>query len=127
MERHHGVFICTTNWLDRPDAALRRFTSAIEFAQSAPKWRRCSSLKRWRVTRLLHLAAHRQPADAAVPGRFCSIKRQIELLATALSSAWTNFLTQSKRSTASNPVAAAQHGFMPCAGSAAQVNLLLYQ
>ena len=41
MERHRGVFICTTNLMDRIDqAALRRFTFKIRFKPLGPAQRR---------------------------------------------------------------------------------------
>jgi hypothetical protein len=49
MERYNGIFICTTNLLDRLDqAALRRFTFKIRFKPLAARnARRCSGPKPW--------------------------------------------------------------------------------
>jgi SpoVK/Ycf46/Vps4 family AAA+-type ATPase len=51
MERYNGIFICTTNLLDRLDqAALRRFTFKIKFKPpQACSARPCSRSRRWRV------------------------------------------------------------------------------
>ena len=49
MERFNGIFVCTTNLLDRIDqAALRRFTFKIKFMPlTTPQRERCSSPKPW--------------------------------------------------------------------------------
>ena len=87
MERHPGVFICTTNLLDRIDqAALRRFAFKIKFKPLLPEQRermfvtealggRADALTpalRQRLARLEQLA----------PGDFAAVKRQVDILAT---------------------------------------------
>jgi SpoVK/Ycf46/Vps4 family AAA+-type ATPase len=86
MERHHGVFICTTNLLDRIDqAALRRFTFKIKFkpltAEQCERMFVTEALKgdanaltdevRRRLAKLEQLA----------PGDFAAVKRQTDILA----------------------------------------------
>jgi hypothetical protein len=66
MERHDGVFICTTNLLDRIDqAALRRFTFKIRFKPLTPEQR-----ERMFVTEALDGQAERltERACAGWPG-----------------------------------------------------------
>jgi len=89
MERYRGVFICTTNLLDSIDqAALRRFTFKIRFRPLTPEQRErmfvvealggdASALgDAWRQ-RLLAL-------EVLCPGDFAAVKRQAEILDTAL-------------------------------------------
>ena len=90
MERHNGIFICTTNLLDRVDqAALRRFTFKIKFMPLTPAQR-----ERMFVTEALtgDLAAMSQALHARLtklhqlcPGDFAAVKRQVDILATAFS------------------------------------------
>ena len=90
MERHHGVFICTTNLLDRIDqAALRRFTFKIKFKPLAAEQRermfvtealkgdaaRLTDALRQRLARLEQLC----------PGDYAAVKRQVDILATEFS------------------------------------------
>jgi len=87
MERHDGVFICTTNLLDRIDqAALRRFTFKIKFMPLTAEQRErmfvTEALKgnadlmtpgvRQRLSKLAQLC----------PGDFAAVKRQTDILAT---------------------------------------------
>ena len=97
MERYNGIFICTTNLLDRIDqAALRRFTFKIQFmplthaqrekmfvveALGGDEKRLTDSLRE----RLLKLAQ-------LCPGDFAAVKRQGVILATELDP--TEFLEQ---------------------------------
>jgi len=86
MERHDGVFICTTNLLDRIDqAALRRFTFKIKFKPLTPEQR-----ERMFVTEAL--GGQAEHLDAAMcrrlarleqlaPGDFAAVKRQTDILA----------------------------------------------
>ena len=86
MERHHGVFICTTNLLDRIDqAALRRFTFKIKFKPLAAEQR-----ERMFVTEALKGDANaltdevrRRLAklEQLAPGDFAAVKRQTDILA----------------------------------------------
>ncbi|MFO1179157.1 MAG: AAA family ATPase [Ottowia sp.] len=87
MERHDGVFVCTTNLLDRIDqAALRRFTFKIRFKPLTAEQR-----ERMFVTEALGGKADRLTPDACrrlskleqlCPGDFAAVKRQVDILAT---------------------------------------------
>jgi len=89
MERYNGIFICTTNLLDRLDqAALRRFTFKIRFKPLARAQRETMFVVealagdedalvdtiRARLALLEHLC----------PGDFAAVKRQAGILGTAL-------------------------------------------
>ncbi|MBK6614683.1 AAA family ATPase [Ottowia sp.] len=90
MERHHGVFICTTNLLDRIDqAALRRFTFKIKFKPLTAAQR-----EKMFVTEALGGDAARLTDDARrrlarleqlCPGDFAAVKRQCDILAAEFS------------------------------------------
>ena len=90
MERHHGVFICTTNLLDRIDqAALRRFTFKIRFKPLTAEQR-----ERMFVTEALGGNAALMTPDVRrklskleqlTPGDFAAVKRQCDILATDFS------------------------------------------
>jgi SpoVK/Ycf46/Vps4 family AAA+-type ATPase len=88
MERYNGVFVCTTNLLDRIDqAALRRFTFKIRFKPLTREQREAmfvtealagdgaamTDAVRSRLARL----------DQLCPGDFAAVKRQVEILATS--------------------------------------------
>jgi len=89
MERHDGVFICTTNLLDRIDqAALRRFTFKIRFKPLTVEQR-----ERMFVTEALDGQADALTDDARrrlarleqlCPGDFAAVKRQVDILASHL-------------------------------------------
>lgn len=97
MERHAGIFICTTNLLDRIDeAALRRFTFKIQFSPLRPEQRvqlfvqeacagdaSCLDSATQRV--LIQL-------DQLCLGDFAAVKRQLEILGGDLTPA--EFLEQ---------------------------------
>ena len=89
MERFAGIFICTTNLMDRIDqAALRRFTFKIQFNPLTREQRErmfvvealdgdapsLTDAQRGRLARL----------DQLCPGDFAAVKRQVEILAEAL-------------------------------------------
>jgi SpoVK/Ycf46/Vps4 family AAA+-type ATPase len=90
MERFNGVFVCTTNLLDRLDqAALRRFTFKIKFMP-------LTTLQRERmfvVEALDNDAALLTPEvrkrlnamSQLCPGDFAAVKRQVDILATTFS------------------------------------------
>ena len=90
MERFNGVFVCTTNLLDRLDqAALRRFTFKIKFLP-------LTALQRERMFVVEALdgdAALLSPAlrtglnrlTQLCPGDFAAVKRQVEILASVFS------------------------------------------
>ncbi|MEO6856437.1 MAG: ATP-binding protein, partial [Rhodoferax sp.] len=90
MERYRGIFVCTTNLLDRIDqAALRRFTFKIQFKPLLRSQRETMFLvealggdaARWSETLHSRLAK----LDQLCPGDFAAVKRQVEILDTALS------------------------------------------
>ena len=90
MERHHGVFICTTNLLDRIDqAALRRFTFKIKFMPLKPEQR-----EQMFITEALGGKADLMTPDVRrrlskleqlAPGDFAAVKRQTDILAAEFS------------------------------------------
>ncbi|VTU12929.1 MULTISPECIES: ATP-binding protein [unclassified Variovorax] len=90
MERFDGIFVCTTNLLDRIDqAALRRFTFKIKFMPLTPVQRERMFVTealagdealmtgeiRTRLARLAQLC----------PGDFAAVKRQTDILAAEFS------------------------------------------
>ena len=90
MERHDGVFICTTNLLDRIDqAALRRFTFKIRFKPLTAEQR-----EKMFVTEALGGNADLMTPDVRrrlskleqlCPGDFAAVKRQTDILAAEFS------------------------------------------
>jgi SpoVK/Ycf46/Vps4 family AAA+-type ATPase len=86
MERFSGIFVCTTNLMDRIDqAALRRFTFKIRFNPLTAVQRErmfivealggdASSLTAETASRLAKL-------DQLCPGDFAAVKRQVDILA----------------------------------------------
>ena len=89
MERHHGIFICTTNVLESLDqAALRRFTFKIKFLPLTSPQREAMLVTealagdvalladglRTRLKKLVHIC----------PGDFAAVKRQADILAATL-------------------------------------------
>jgi SpoVK/Ycf46/Vps4 family AAA+-type ATPase len=90
MEYFDGVFICTTNLLDRIDqAALRRFTFKIKFKPLTTEQR-----ERMFITEALagqaQLLTHELKAKLAkleqlCPGDFAAVKRQCDILASSFS------------------------------------------
>jgi hypothetical protein len=121
MERFNGIFICTTNLLDRIDqAALRRFTFKIQFKPLTALQREAMF-----VTEALAGDAHRpdrRPARAPgrleqlCPGDFAAVKRQVDILAAEFS-AQTSSWTSSKPSTASSPRCARPAAWALCSKS----------
>jgi SpoVK/Ycf46/Vps4 family AAA+-type ATPase len=87
MERYQGIFVCTTNLLDRIDqAALRRFTFKIKFKPLTTLQR-----ERMFVTEALGgdatafeapLKARLAKLDQLCPGDFAAVKRQVDILGT---------------------------------------------
>ncbi len=90
MERYRGIFICTTNLLDRIDqAALRRFTFKIQFkpllrAQRETMFVR-EALGGDAVLLTGVLGARLAKLEQLCPGDFAAVKRQSEILDAALS------------------------------------------
>ncbi len=89
MERYNGIFICTTNLLDRIDqAALRRFTFKIKFKPLTTEQRE----KMFIVEALGGKAELMSPEmrqklklmEQLCPGDFAAVKRQGVILATEL-------------------------------------------
>jgi len=88
MERFNGIFICTTNLLDRIDqAALRRFTFKIRFKPLSPAQREAMF-----VTEALEgdatalnedIRSRLARLDQLCPGDFAAVKRQVDILAAA--------------------------------------------
>ena len=97
MERHNGVFICTTNLLDSLDAAaLRRFTFKIEF-------RPLTATQREQMFTVEALGGDAALMDVGICqrlarltqlclGDFAAVKRQTDILASELSA--DEFLAQ---------------------------------
>jgi len=89
MERLAGIFICTTNLMDRIDqAALRRFAFKIRFKPLTATQR-----EKMFVTEALGgdaglltpaAAARLARLDQLCPGDFAAVKRQVEILAAQL-------------------------------------------
>jgi len=97
MERFNGVFICTTNLLDRLDqAALRRFTFKIKFMPlTAAQRERMFVTEALAGDAALMTAAMRSrlaPLTQLCPGDFAAVKRQTDILAAEFSA--TEFLDQ---------------------------------
>ena len=97
MERFNGVFVCTTNLLDRLDqAALRRFTFKIKFMPlTTPQRERMfvtealagdGALMTPDLRRRLHMLTQ------LCPGDFAAVKRQTDILASEFNAA--EFLDQ---------------------------------
>lgn len=92
MERHRGVFICTTNLMDRIDqAALRRFSFKLKFKPLLPAQR-----ERMFVVEALAgdetafddaLRARLHKLEHLCPGDFAAVRRQVDILATAFAPA----------------------------------------
>ena len=92
MERHRGVFICTTNLMDRVDqAALRRFSFKLKFMPLLPAQR-----ERMFVVEALdgNVAALDDPLRARLhrleqlcPGDFAAVRRQVDILSAVFTPA----------------------------------------
>jgi SpoVK/Ycf46/Vps4 family AAA+-type ATPase len=97
MERFDGIFVCTTNLLDRLDqAALRRFTFKIKFMPLTAEQR-----ERMFITEALAGDGSLMTSDIRgrlaklsqlCPGDFAAVKRQVDILAAEFSAA--EFLDQ---------------------------------
>jgi SpoVK/Ycf46/Vps4 family AAA+-type ATPase len=85
MERFHGIFICTTNLMDRVDqAALRRFTFKIQFKPLTRAQREAFFVAEacaGDVSALTpELAVRLGALEQLCPGDFAAVKRQILIL-----------------------------------------------
>ncbi|MCG2594506.1 AAA family ATPase [Ramlibacter sp. XY19] len=88
MERFNGIFVCTTNLMDRIDqAALRRFAFKIRFRPLTVEQR-----ERMFATEALDgdaaaltpsLAERLHKLDQLCPGDFAAVKRQVDILAAS--------------------------------------------
>ena len=90
MERFNGIFVCTTNLLDRLDqAALRRFTFKIKFkpltAIQRDKMFVTEALAGDAALLTPELASRLARLDQICPGDFAAVKRQVEILAAEFS------------------------------------------
>ncbi|MGK6308882.1 ATP-binding protein [Variovorax sp. DT-64] len=90
MERFDGIFVCTTNLLDRLDqAALRRFTFKIKFMPLTPVQRERMFLIEALGGDAAGLTSERQQRLARLPqlcpGDFAAVKRQTDILGVAFS------------------------------------------
>jgi SpoVK/Ycf46/Vps4 family AAA+-type ATPase len=89
MERFAGIFICTTNLMESLDqAALRRFTFKIRFKPLSREQRETmfvvEALGGERAALVPDLQQRLARLDQLCPGDFAAVKRQVEILATAL-------------------------------------------
>jgi SpoVK/Ycf46/Vps4 family AAA+-type ATPase len=90
MERFAGIFICTTNLMDRIDqAALRRFAFKIRFRPLTGAQREkmfvTEALAGEAALLTTEAAARLAKLDQLCPGDFAAVKRQVEILAAQLS------------------------------------------
>ena len=97
MERHNGIFICTTNLLDSIDqAALRRFTFKILFLPLTPVQREAMFVTEGLAGNMAPLTDELRTRLAKLtqicPGDFAAVKRQADILATEFSA--DEFLSQ---------------------------------
>ena len=86
MERHAGIFICTTNLLESLDqAALRRFTFKIKFMPLTPAQREqmfiIEALAGDAALLLPELRERLARLTQVCPGDFAAVKRQTDILA----------------------------------------------
>ena len=91
MERHNGIFICTTNLLDKIDqAALRRFTFKIKFMPLTAVQRETMFITEALAgnVELLTTELRRRLAKLTqiCPGDFAAVKRQTDILDAVFSS-----------------------------------------
>jgi SpoVK/Ycf46/Vps4 family AAA+-type ATPase len=90
MEHYQGIFICTTNLLDRIDqAALRRFTFKIKFKPLTATQRELmftTEALAGDVSRFFEpLRARLAKLEQLCPGDFAAVKRQCDILAAEFS------------------------------------------
>jgi SpoVK/Ycf46/Vps4 family AAA+-type ATPase len=89
MERYNGIFICTTNLLDRIDqAALRRFTFKIKFKPLTKEQRETmfvvEALAGDATRATSEIMARLALMDQLCPGDFAAVKRQAVILDSEL-------------------------------------------
>ena len=103
MERFRGIFICTTNLLDRLDAAaLRRFTFKIQFKPLRPDQRlTLFAREAYGDSSAVvpdHIQVRLQQLDQLCLGDFAAVKRQADILQeTLLPEAWLEQLEAEHR------------------------------
>jgi SpoVK/Ycf46/Vps4 family AAA+-type ATPase len=90
MERFSGIFVCTTNLLERVDqAALRRFTFKIKFKPLTKEQREkmfITEALAGDATKLEDaLRVRLAKLEQICPGDFAAVKRQVDILATEFS------------------------------------------
>ncbi len=90
MERYNGIFVCTTNLLDRIDqAALRRFSFKIKFNPLTAVQREqmfvVEALGGVLESMTDTLRARLAKLTVLCPGDFAAVKRQIDILGTGFS------------------------------------------
>ena len=91
MERHNGIFICTTNLLDKIDqAALRRFTFKIKFMPLTAVQRETMFITEALAGNVELLTTELRTRLAKLtqicPGDFAAVKRQTDILDAVFSS-----------------------------------------
>ena len=91
MERHNGIFICTTNLLDKIDqAALRRFTFKIKFMPLTSVQRETMFITEALAGNVELLTTELRTRLAKLtqicPGDFAAVKRQTDILDAVFSS-----------------------------------------
>ena len=88
IERHDGLFICSTNLMQRLDSAsLRRFALKIKFDYLRPEQRWRLFLDQAKKFHRIHEAHYRAALNTLTnltPGDFATIRRQAVLLNVAL-------------------------------------------
>jgi SpoVK/Ycf46/Vps4 family AAA+-type ATPase len=89
MERFSGIFVCTTNLMERIDqAALRRFTFKIRFKPLTPIQREkmfvAEALAGDEQALTDEARARLARLDQLCPGDFAAVKRQVQILAAQL-------------------------------------------
>lgn len=106
MERHRGIFICTTNLFNSIDlAALRRFTFKLEFIElnEDQRWQMFLNEGGFTEKDFSDQEREKYHMDLALirglaPGDFATIQRQVRLLDQPLSaSGWINALQEEAR------------------------------
>jgi hypothetical protein len=130
MERFNGIFVCTTNLLDRLDqAALRRFTFKIKFKPLTATQRETMFVTEalagdatlltpsWR-SRLARL-------EQLCPGDFAAVKRQVDILAAEFSGPGVHGPAGSRAPHQARGARGPQHGL--CAVNRAPARVSSYQ
>ena len=83
MERHEGLFVCSTNLMDRLDAAsLRRFALKIKFDYLKPeqRWQLFVAQAETLPQQEVSCRAQLNRLNQLTPGDFATVRRQAALL-----------------------------------------------